>query len=460
MRAAAIALALVGPAGLVAAGCVPDLPGDDTGPFPEQMQFDPNSTPPRVPEPTSLLINQTTGLIDFSLSGLDVPVDCTMPAPLSQAQCEFYQYLETLDGFPTTTPARAPASAALNPATVTAGTNVVVVAATSPLPTKVAGLTVGFATPSNYVTIRPMPSWNIGTTYLAAVRGYATGVRAASGVEVAASPTMSLLKAEEPLTCGATSPAELDPSCTGFALVSSSIPDDDARARATVFQLEAIRSALNTRGAYTAMAAIGGIPKAELAVLWTFPIHSNSVAELDPSAGLVPMVTAPNEIRVAVQGPVDPTTVTPFTFGVGYGSVVLVDLTNLLGGNLPGGFPAVTATFTDGNIVITGAAPFTAGHQLGIFMLRDDDAPPPGIKDPMGRPLVPSPVSKLLTLSGTLVDTAGHSTVSGVADTDAAMLEAGRAQLAMFFDSPGAAIAGIKRSTLVYTFAFQFGVAP
>jgi hypothetical protein len=36
------------------------------------------------------------------------------------------------------------------------------------------------------------------------------------------------------------------------------------------------------------------------------------------------------------------------------------------------------------------------------------------------------------------------------------MLEAGRAQLASFFDSAGATIPGIQRDTLVYCFAFEW----
>ena len=45
-------------------------------------------------------------------------------------------------------------------------------------------------------------------------------------------------------------------------------------------------------------------------------------------------------------------------------------------------------------------------------------------------------MSVLLTLTAPLVDSAGHSTVSGVADADAAALEAGRNALAPLFDNP------------------------
>jgi len=64
-------------------------------------------------------------------------------------------------------------------------------------------------------------------------------------------------------------------------------------------------------------------------------------------------------------------------------------------------------------------------------------------------------------LRGALVDAAGHSTVAGVSDVDAAMLEAGRAQLAPLLDNASlTGLTGINRQNLVYCFAFQFGAAP
>src|SRR6185369_12280311 len=82
------------------AGCVPDLPPPDT--VPASMQFDPTSVPPRVPQPINLVINPATGHIDFSVVGLDIPTDpamCLTQTLISPAECEFDQYLESLDGF-------------------------------------------------------------------------------------------------------------------------------------------------------------------------------------------------------------------------------------------------------------------------------------------------------------------------------------------------------------------------
>jgi hypothetical protein len=83
------------------------------------------------------------------------------------------------------------------------------------------------------------------------------------------------------------------------------------------------------------------------------------------------------------------------------------------------------------------------------------------ITSPEGKPLVPSPVSFLLTAHGKLVNAAGQSQVSGVADADAAMLEAGRAALVELFDNPVIqALTGLERAKLAYVFAFPFGAHP
>ncbi|MEO5767391.1 MAG: hypothetical protein ABIS92_03490, partial [Polyangia bacterium] len=110
----------------VLSGCTPDVAQD---PPAEAMEFDFDVAPPRVPQPTGLIFNPQSKHLDFSLAGVALPADCADAAPpLSQAECEFDKYLQTLDGFPTVTPAAAPATAPLAPESLTVGANVVVVA--------------------------------------------------------------------------------------------------------------------------------------------------------------------------------------------------------------------------------------------------------------------------------------------------------------------------------------------
>ena len=444
-------LAVAAALGMLGGACTPSIPKD---PLPEAMEFDPQAMPPRAPTPTGLVVDPTTKHINLALAGMAVPADCTAPLPagLSQAECEFDTYLQSLDGFPTVTPGMAPATAALDRTTLTVGTNVVVVAATSNQ--VVADVTTGFDAATNSLTVHPRVSWKVGESYWLGVRGYTNGVRAADGItEVVGSPIMALLKQETSLTCGAATPATADPKCPAVALLDQSAPGGGA---ANAYLLEQIRLAYLAGNGWGFMAA-NGLPKDEVAVLWGFPVHTTSVPELDPTVGLVPRVTSATQLRVGVQGPVDPTTVSAFAIGGGTGSSVLVlDLDALLANDLAGGFPHVTAQFQAGDIVVDAAAPFVAGHQYGVFMRRT-------LHDDRGRSLVASPVSKLLTLRGALVNALGKSTISSVADADATQLEAGRQQLAMLFDNPmlAALTAGwLNRDELIYCFAFPLKVGP
>jgi hypothetical protein len=431
---------------LAAAGCAPEIGSD---PVPAAMQWDP--LPPRVPSPSGLIVNPVTHRIDFSLAGVQVPSSCDAQTDMPEAACELDQWLQTLDGYPTTSPAIAPASAALDPASLTLGANVVALTgAGAP-----AGVAVGFDASSDFLTIAPAAPWALGTWYWFAVRGYDGGVRTAAGTEVVGSPTMSLLKWNDPLDCGVSDPSALDRSCPAYDLLLSQATNSEdapATARAGVEQLQQAWLAYQTAGAWDLVAA-AGIPKAEVAVLWGFPTHTNSVAELSPPA-LVPAVTAPNTIAVAVHGPIDPASVVPFVVQKQAGTIVLMDLTAVATGDLVGGLPPIDATVAGGAIVITGQSAFPAGHTIGLFFTD-------GLRDPTGAPLVASPVSMLLTFQGALVDGAGHSYIPGVSDSDAAMLEAGRQQLAPLFDNATLGnLTGVKRGKLVYCFAFPFGSAP
>lgn len=435
----------------LAGACTPDV--GSSGPVPTSMQFDLTATPPRVPQPTALLVNPQTGLIDFGQAGTPLPADCSTLPVLQQAQCQFDQWLQTLDGFPSLTIASAPTSAALDPATLTLGANVVVfgVKGGAPLTT---GLATGFDAASSSLTVTPPGPWTLGELYWIGVRGYENGVRAAAGGPVVGSPTMALLKRDTSLTCGATDPTEVDPHCAGYEVVAQGNPSPTAAA-AQLFQLEAIRQAYLAGGGFDVMAA-SGLSKDEIAVLWGFPIHTSSVPLLLPGTAAVPNVPADDQIVVGVQGPVDPATVSAFVVRAQNGPVVVMDLTAAAAGDLNAGFPPVAAAYlaNAGAIAIQFSAPFPAGHQIGLFFTN-------GIHSPDGAPLVASPVSVLLTLTAPLVDGAGHSTVSGVADADAAALEAGRQALEPLFDNPiFTPLTGITRANIVYCYAFVPTVMP
>jgi hypothetical protein len=428
---------------LLLGSCTPDV-GTDVPP--EAMQFEPAATPPRVPEPTHVIINPGTRHIDFALGGVTVPPDCAAATiPIPRAQCEFYQYLQSLDGYPTTTPARAPATAALDPATLTLANVVVVDAAAMQV---VSEVRVDFDASGKYVVVTPVNGWGLGRLYLVGVRGYASGVKATSGREVVASVPYYLLKRDNSISCGAETPADVSDSCAAYALLAGSM--GDAAARASVVQLEALRGSYNQLHATELLGAVGGIPEAELAVFWAFPTHSAPVAELDPKSGKVPQVMGDHELRVAVKGTLDPATLTATVAGKP-GTVTLLDLTAAAAGNLIAGLPSVTVSYEGGAVVLRTKDPLVAKHQYGVFLST-------GITSTDGKGLVPSPVSFLLTARGPLVDAAGKSTVSSVADLDAMLLEMGRASLADLFDNPLiGALTGLDRAKTAYVYAFPYG---
>jgi hypothetical protein len=427
------------------AGCTPDV-GDD--PVPEALEFDLAATPPRVPQPTSLIVDPRSGRIDFSLAGLDLPEDCGDQRVLPEAECEFDHYLESLDGFPTLSAAQAPATAEIDLSTLEVGDDLVIVAARSRQP--VSDIAVDFDDESQSLVIRKEGGWDIGEFYWLGVRGYANGVRARGGSEVVGSPTSFLLKQDASLTCGARSPGEISDDCPALALVSRG--RSPAEARGALFQLEAVRTGYDDGGGFALMQALG-LPKSEIAVLWGFPIHGASVAELDPSAGVVPRVSPAGQLLIDVKGDVDPATLTAIAPGVP-GSIALVDLTAALAGDLAGALVTVEPSFEMGSIALGLGAALDPEHTYGVFITR-------AVTDIRGAPLVPSPVSKLLTLRAELTDASGKSQVSSVSDAQAAALEQGRAALAALFDDPLVmAATGITREELVYCFAFQPGGAP
>jgi hypothetical protein len=349
------------------------------------------------------------------------------------------------------TPATAPASGPLDTASLTLGENVVAVAAKAGTPVTDAAVSFDDATRS--LTVTPTQPWTLGEFYWFGVRGYANGVRDAGGGEVVGSPTMALIKQEGSLTCDAASPAELDPHCQFFPIVAQGSPDT-ATATERLFQLEQVRMAYGAAHGFEAVAA-AGLPREEIAVLWGFPIHTNSVPVLVPNTPAVPHVPAANQIAVGVQGPVDPATVSAFALPMTRGSVVVIDLTAAPTQDPVATFPPVAAQYVPslGAIAIQAAAPFPAGHLIGLFFTN-------AIKSPDGAPLVASPVSVLLTLTAPLVE-GGHSTVSGVSDAEATALEAGRQGLAQVLDNPTlAALTGITRANLVYAYAFAPMVMP
>ena len=176
-------------------------------------------------------------------------------------------------------------------------------------------------------------------------------------------------------------------------------------ARASLVQLEALRTLLTfpqLGGGGWASLEQAGIPKAQAVVLWGFPVHSSPVIDLYPPAGLVPQQAGANEIRLAVNGTLDPATVTPLRVAQSPGTVMLVDLDALAEPTSTGGFPAFTRQLRRGHDQHHRHRSAAARASATRILVTK------GVKDPQGRALVPPPISVLLMARGPLRGSGHH----------------------------------------------------
>ncbi|MBI5481581.1 MAG: hypothetical protein HY906_22180 [Deltaproteobacteria bacterium] len=458
-------LAALGMAALVGSGCTPDIPTESPSVFFE-FQFDPSSTPPKAYEPNLLVTNPETQRIDFSVGGIIIPEDpleCQTQTALSVAQCELYWSIQGLDGFPTLTPGRTPVSAALDTNTLTLPGNVLVyefMRGQSP----VTALDVAYDAADGVLTIDPQEGWELGGLYLVSLRGYASGVKDLDGNEGVKSQIYSLLKQEDSLSCGATTLDEIHAGCTYYNLFAGDarfkdLPPAEQKAAlgATLLQLEQLRQLYRGElpgglpfSAWDAVAEKGEMPPEEVGILWAFRTHTASVIELNPNKGLVPVVTAPTEIRIPVKGPIQEDTLKPFSLTDATGTVFLLDATAFLGGDFLGALPAFATTYENGAIVLTTSAALVQGHLYMTLVTTE-------VEGKAGVPIVPSPVTVLLRTRGALVDDfagcpaqpdptcpptapptdlpTAKSLVSGLKAAEACLLEDGRQQFQALLDN-------------------------
>src|SRR5262249_6279383 len=150
------------------------------------------------------------------------------------------QYLQSLDGYPTSTPGSAPASAELDVTTLMPGKNVVVVATKTAAPIPGDQLMVDFDAGANLLDVRAK-RWAVGEFYWAAVPGYASAVKAKAGSELIGSLAQLVLKQPAWLICYAPDVALIVPNCPAFSLVAAKSTPEGAFA--LLSQLEPIRAA-------------------------------------------------------------------------------------------------------------------------------------------------------------------------------------------------------------------------
>lgn len=281
----------------VFAACTPDIPNVEPADV-VVARFDPSAVPAVVPSPNDLATNPATGT-------LAVPV----PADASGADKAFYEWLNTLNGFPAAATASATFSADLDPASVTAQTVRVFdlddsnAAVTSTLKVTPAA-DPAFATLS---ISPPTGGWTGGHRYAVAIIGGANGVKGASGLPVVGSATWAFLRASKPLvTCEDLSSADCRPTTE---IIPSNIKDDQARRledqTASAKRLEQLRRKYAPAIEFLVS---GGVKREDIALLWSFKI-ANAPTFLFNPAGTPPQVPTPNDLAISngkVNAPVDP----------------------------------------------------------------------------------------------------------------------------------------------------------
>jgi len=306
---------------------------------------------------------------------------------------------------------------------------------------------VTFDATNNILNIEAKKGWNLGSTYVIAVRGYDDGVKTTDGTRIVAPSTFYLLKQEESLTCDAQTTDEIPTDCKYLELLSQQM--DEQSARENLVQLEGIRQQLSP--AFDAVSLLGEMPREQVAMLWAVPIQTATVAELQPTLGMLPQVSSSQDIMIPVKGPVNPATVSRSSMAHPEGTVVLLNLTKLANGDNVGGVPTFDATYIDGQgIGIHTESPMTDGELYCLILSRN-------MRNPDFESLVPSPVTVLLRSRGELIDADGHSNVAEFSDADAAQLEAGRLQMKTLLDDPQfQALTRLQREDIVYLYAFTY----
>jgi len=291
--------------------------------------FDPAASPPAVPTPTDLVKDPATGL-------LKIPT----PAGASRAQAAFDQFLDTLDGFPTSSVLEMTFSREIDATGVTDTTVPVYDITTASAPKRVTGLirevtslsvkgSAGEVGKRSRLRVFNPAGWRRGARYAALVLGGLKGVKDRSGHPVRRSSTFELVAGDSPLcewnasyalnaksgACEAPASGAVGTGCCTYnyatllqARVEQSVTakykgrNDKSHAEiqrevrsaviAAATSLERMRRGF---GKVFASLARVGTKQDDLALMWTFSTVSLPQAVFDPSAAL-PRVPLPSDL--------------------------------------------------------------------------------------------------------------------------------------------------------------------
>lgn len=253
--------------GLVAlAGCT-DL-GLDPNAKLIHARFDPDARV--IPMPTDVLR-------DAEAKKLKLPNDTDAErAKLTAAELEFFDYLETLDGWSTLFSATVDFTGAIDPVTVNDGT--LQVWHWGPIPQQVTGVRISVSADGKKLTIDPpRTGWERGERYVAVLRGGANGVKGLAGEKVECDAAFYFLRQTTPLDIAAHEHA--------FPGVTQAERQDNAR------KLEEIRTDLVPAFDFfeAGRSTLGPLPRAEVAALWAFTVTTRTELAMDQPSQRMPL---------------------------------------------------------------------------------------------------------------------------------------------------------------------------
>ncbi len=422
------------------------------------LAFQPASQPAQVPQPNDLL----KALV-----------------PTTAAEMEFVSdYLSLIDGFrANSTATAAVAGPALDPATVNAGT--VLVLDITATPTSGGGTVTYDAASNTIVVLPPAGGWTRGHRYAIVVKSGSSGVKDAAGAGAVASDVWALVRSEDSL-CQDPAAAVCQPAVTLAPLTAT---------QAT--QLEALR--LSFKPLLDKLAK-QGIARSDVAVLWTFSISSAPVVTFDPADGVIPF---PND---AVRDPTTGLVKLPIPSGASASQVALINGLNTLDGfsttvplvseNSPTLGPIDEgsldpATFAGiGLLNITAPADATAAPVTTVCLncasstASDKTRSGPDqlqivpsvplierteygafvstlVKDTNGKNVIPDIPFAVVRLKNSLLDANLKSTLSFLSDAQAQALEPLRAGMEPFIDRLAATLGGRSKVALAWAFQTQ-----
>lgn len=227
-------------------------------------RFDPEAAV--IPMPTDVLRDKDAGKLSLPN---DTPEDL---AKLTPAEAEFYDYLETLDGWSTLMTATVEFTGAIDPASITDGT--VQVWHWGPVPARVDDVRLHLSADGKKLSIDPpRTGWLRGDRYFAVVRGGANGVKGQEGERVECDAAFYFLRQQERLD----TPEH-----------ERAFPGETAdKRRDNAKKLEEIREDLE--GSFDFMADSRGIPRDEVAALWGFTITRHTEVAMDQPSQRIPL---------------------------------------------------------------------------------------------------------------------------------------------------------------------------